>query len=72
MRQKRVLALVGEGSKPPRSLEGLTDEQVSEFAKESFAIQNDRLKLKKKYFNKVSKAVAARIRTAATRSTNRP
>lgn len=29
MRQKRVLALVGEGSKPPRSLEGLTDEQIA-------------------------------------------
>lgn len=29
MRQKRVLALVGEGSKPPRSLEGLSDETIS-------------------------------------------
>ena len=34
MRQKRVLALVGEGSKPPRSLEGLGDEQISQWKME--------------------------------------
>lgn len=34
MRKKRVLALVGEGARPPRSLKGLTDAQVSEFKME--------------------------------------
>ena len=34
MRRRRVLALVGEGARPPRSLKGLSDEKVSEFKME--------------------------------------
>ena len=34
MRQKRVLALVGEGSKPPRTLEGLSEEKIAEWKME--------------------------------------
>lgn len=34
MRKLRVLALVGEGAQPPRSLRGLSDEQVSEWKME--------------------------------------
>ena len=34
MKKLRVLALVGEGARPPRSLRGLTDEQVSEWKME--------------------------------------
>ena len=35
-----------------------TDEQATLFAKDWFALQSDRLKLRKNYFNKVSKAVS--------------
>ncbi len=38
-----------------------TDEQISSFAKESFALQSDRLKLRKKYHGKVSKAVSPKV-----------
>ena len=31
---KRVLVLVGKGARPPRSLDGLSDEQVSEWKME--------------------------------------
>ena len=34
MRQKRVLALVGEGSKPPRSLDGLSDDEIAQWSME--------------------------------------
>ena len=36
----------------------ITDEQATLFAKDWFALHSDRLKLRKKYFNKVSKAVS--------------
>ncbi len=36
----------------------ITDEQATLFAKDWFALQSDRLKLRKNYFNKVSKAVS--------------
>ena len=35
-----------------------TDEQATLFAKDWFALQSDRLKLRKSYFNKISKAVS--------------
>jgi len=38
-----------------------TDVQAAAFAKDWFAIQSDRLKLKKKYFDKVSKAVSTLV-----------
>ena len=43
------------------SYESITDEQASSFAKESFALQSDRLKLRKKYHGKVSKAVSPKV-----------
>ena len=36
----------------------ITDEQATQFAKDWFAVHSDRLKLRKKYFDKVSKAVS--------------
>ncbi len=36
----------------------ITDEQATQFAKDWFAVHGDRLKLRKKYFDKVSKAVS--------------
>ena len=36
----------------------ITDEQATLFAKDWFALQSDRLKLRKRYFDKVSKAVS--------------
>jgi len=39
----------------------ITDEQATLFAKDWFALQGDRLKLRKKYFDKVSKAVSPLI-----------
>ena len=45
------------------SYDRATDEDVSGFAKEWFALQNDRLKLRKRYFNKATKAVGVRIAT---------
>ena len=43
------------------SYDSMTDEQVSSFAKDWFGLQNDRLKLRKKYFNKVAKAVSPQV-----------
>jgi hypothetical protein len=45
------------------SYDAATDEDVSGFAKEWFALHHDRLKLRKRYFNKVSKAVGVRVAT---------
>ncbi len=39
----------------------ITDEQATLFAKDWFALHSDRLKLRKKYFDKVSKAVSPLI-----------
>ena len=39
----------------------ITDEQATQFAKDWFALHSDRLKLRKSYFNKVSKAVSPLI-----------
>ncbi|MGD8375727.1 MAG: hypothetical protein PVF68_06265 [Acidobacteriota bacterium] len=38
-----------------------TDDQVSSFAKDWFGLHSDRLKLRKKYFDKVSKAVSPKV-----------
>ena len=39
----------------------LTPEQVDGFAKEWFSLRNDRLKLRKKYFKRVSKATSSLV-----------
>ena len=52
------------------SYESTTDEQVSSFAKEWFAIQSDRLKLRKKYFNKAAKAVSPNVAARFTQVEN--
>lgn len=38
-----------------------TDDQVTSFAKDWFALHSDRLKLRKKYFDRVSKAVSPKV-----------
>ena len=43
------------------SLASATDEQISSFAKESFALQSKRLKLRRKYHGKVTKAVSPKV-----------
>ena len=48
------------GNQVPAAANGDT---ISEFAKEWFSIQSDRLKLRKRYFNKVQKAVGVRTAT---------
>lgn len=48
----------------------MTDEQLSTFAKDWFAIQQDRLKLRKKYFDRVAKAVSLRVAAQFTQVEN--
>ena len=47
-----------------------TDEQVASFAKESFELQSDRLKLRKKYYGKVSKGVSPMVAARFTQIEN--
>ena len=47
-----------------------TNEQASLFAKDWFALQSDRLKLRKKYFDKVAKAVSPLVAARFTQVEN--